>query len=83
MSPFKLSGKLRKEKKKELASLKFSLKNFWFFEDTDRVMGGGLDDSTCQKVISKLENQILKLENELKEPSISIVRENKLNDLGL
>jgi hypothetical protein len=81
MSPFKLSGKLRKEKKKELHSLKFSLKNFWFFEDIDRVMGGGMDDSSCQKIISKLESQILKLENELKEPTISIIRENRLNEL--
>ena len=40
-----------------------------------------MDDSSCQKIISKLESQILKLENELKEPTISIIRENRLNEL--
>jgi hypothetical protein len=42
MSPYLISGKLRKQKKKELAALKFYVKTFWYFEDIDRVYGGGL-----------------------------------------
>jgi hypothetical protein len=83
MTQFKISGKFRREKKKELAGLKFSLKSFWHSEDIDRAMGGGLDDVTCLKIISDLENKISKLENNLKEPSTSVIREDKLNQLGL
>ena len=83
MTQFKISGKFRKEKKKELAGLKHTLKYFWFYEDIDRVMGGGLDDPTCQRLITDLESKISELENDLKEPSVLLVREDKLNRLGL
>ncbi len=83
MTQFKISGKKRREVKKELAGLKFSLKQFWFFEDIDRSMGGGLDDITCQKIISDLENKISKLEQLLSESSLEVVRELRLNELGL
>ena len=36
MSPYLISGQLRREKKKELSQLKSFVKNFWFYEDTDR-----------------------------------------------
>ncbi len=83
MGQFKISGLERREKKKELAQLKFSLKNFWFIEDIDRVMGGGVDDKTCQKIIDNLERQILELEGLLNEPATSIVRDNKLKEIGI
>ncbi len=83
MAQFKISGQKRREKKKELAELKFSLKNFWYFEDIDRVMGGGVDDNTCQKILDDLEKQISVLEELLSEPATSIVRDNKLNELGI
>jgi hypothetical protein len=81
MAEFKISGKKRRVLKKELSGLKFSLKHFWYFEDLDRAMGGGLDDATCQKVILDLENKISILEKELSEPHISILREDKLNQI--
>lgn len=79
MSPYLISGKLRKEKKKELAELKFYVKSFWHFEDIDRVYGGGLSDSDCQKLILKAETQIKELELELLKPALDIQRESKLN----
>ena len=43
MAEFKISGIKSRVFKKELAGLKFSLKHFWYFEDLDRAMDGGLD----------------------------------------
>jgi hypothetical protein len=83
MNQYKISGKLRRDKKKELSLLKHALKNFWFHEDIDRVMGGGHEDSNCQKIINELEEKITQIEQLLREPSTSVVRENKLNELGI
>lgn len=83
MTEFKISGRLRREKKKELSVLKHSLKYFWFYEDIDRVMGCGLDDVSCNVIISDLESKISLLEEELSKPAVSVVRELKLNELGL
>lgn len=82
-SPFKISGQERREKKKELSFLKSYVKNFWHYEDIDRVYGGGLDDSLCQLRIDEAQKEIKELESELSEPAISIIREEKLNELGL
>jgi len=83
MTEFKISGRLRREKKKELSGLKHSLKYFWFYVDIDRVMGAGLDDASCNKMIVDLEIKINLLEEELSKPSVSVVREEKINQLGL
>ena len=82
-SPFKISGQERREKNKELSFLKSYVKNFWHYEDIDRVYGGGLDDSLCQLRIAEAQKEIKELESELSEPAISIIREEKLNELGL
>ena len=79
MSPYLISGDLRRQKKKELSHLKSYVKNFWHHEDIERVYGGGLDDQTCQKLISEAEKEIKELELELSKPSISITRDNKIN----
>jgi hypothetical protein len=78
-SPYLISGQLRREKKKELSHLKSFVKNFWFYEDVDRVYGGGLDDSTCHKMIREAGEKIKLLESELVEPSIDTTRDNKMN----
>lgn len=83
MSPYLISGKLRKEKKKELASLKFYVKSFWHFEDIDRAYGGGLSDTHCQKLILKAQAEIRELELELHKPALDIQRDSKLNELGI
>ena len=79
MSPYLISGELRRQKKKELSHLKSYVKNFWHHEDVERVYGGGLDDQTCHKLISEAEKEIKELELELSKPSISITRDNKIN----
>ena len=79
MSPYLISGELRRQKKKELSHLKTYVKNFWYHEDIDRVYGTGMDDNTCHKLISEAEKEIKELELELSKPSISITRDNKIN----
>ena len=82
-SPFKISGQERREKKKELSFLKSYVKNFWHYEDIDRVYGGGLEDSLCQLRIAEAQREIEVLELELSESATSVRREEKLNELGL
>jgi len=82
-SPFRISGQERREKKKELSSLKSYVKNFWHWEDIERVYGGGLEDDECNERIAKTEEEIRILESELSESAVAIQREEKLNELGL
>jgi hypothetical protein len=82
-SPFKISGKERREKKKELSFLKSYVKNFWHYEDIDRAYGGGLEDSLCQLRIAEAKKEIEVLELELSESATSVRREEILNELGL
>ena len=80
-SQFRISRQARREKKKEISSLKSYVKNFWHFEDIERAYGGGSDDAACQKMIDKAEEEIRILKSELEEPSDAIKREDKLNEL--
>lgn len=82
-SPFRIRGQERREKKKELSSLKSYVKNFWHYEDIDRVYGGGSDDIDCRQMIDRAKKEIEELESELSEPATAIRREEKLNELGL
>lgn len=82
-SPFRISGQERREKKKELSFLKSYVKNFWHYEDIDRVYGGGSDDIDCRQMIDRAKKEIEELESELSEPATVIKREEKLNELGL
>jgi hypothetical protein len=82
-SPFKISGQQRREKKKELSLLKSHVKNFWQYEDIDRVYGGGSDDATCQQMIDCSLMKIEQLESELVEQSVSMRREDILGELGI
>jgi hypothetical protein len=82
-SPFRISGQARREKKKELSSLKSYVKMFWHWEDIERVYGGGLEDDECNERIAKAEEEIRILELELAESAVAIQREEKLNELGL
>jgi hypothetical protein len=80
-SPFKISGKERRLKKKELSEMKSFVKMFWHYEDLDRVYGGGMSDKKCQDMINKYNEKISILESELSESSISIKREEKLEKI--
>lgn len=40
---------------------------FWYFEDIDRVYGGGLDDEECQKLLDQKNTEIKDLEIKLSE----------------
>ncbi len=82
-SPFRISGKARKEKKKELSSLKSYVKYFWHYEDIERLYGSGSEDNECNKKISNAEEEIRILESELAESSVAIKRDDILNELGL
>lgn len=62
---FMISGLDRRAKKKELAQLKQYVKMFWYYEDIDRVYGGGHSDEDCVKLINKANKLILKLEQQL------------------
>jgi hypothetical protein len=82
-SPFRISGKARKEKKKELSSLKSYVKYFWHYEDIERLYGSGSEYNECNKKISNAEEEIRILESELAESSVAIKRDDILNELGL
>ncbi len=78
---FAISGKERRLKKKELSELKMFLKYFLYYEDIDKVYGGGLIDSECRKIISDTELKIKKIEEDLSVPYISIIRDFKIKEL--
>ena len=80
---YAISGQQRRIKKKELSQLKSLIRNFWHYEDIDRVYGGGLEDDECKEMIAKAEEEIRILESELAESAVAIKREEKLNELGL
>ena len=76
---YAISGQERRIKKKELNQLKSLIRNFWHWEDIDRVYGGGLEDQICDQIIKDTEEKIRIIELELNEPHISIIREEKIN----
>mgnify|MGYP000005492712 CR=1 FL=1 len=76
---YAISGQERRTKKKELSQLKSLIRNFWHYEDIDRVYGGGLEDQICDQIIKDTEEKIRIIELELSEPHISVVREEKIN----
>jgi len=78
---FAISGKERRLKKKELSELKMFLKYFWHYEDIDKVYGGGLSDSECNRIISETELKIKKIEDDLSVPYISLIRDYKIKEL--
>ena len=76
MNPiYKINGKERRELKKKLSLMKYSHKMFWFFEDVDRVYGGGVDDNCANQYLKKLKEDIDEIELKL---SVKIDREKKL-----
>ena len=62
---FIINGKVRREYKKKLSEIKHFVKMFWYFEDIDRVMGGGLSDDDCDKILRINKTKIKLMENEL------------------
>lgn len=82
-SPYKVSGLERRVLKKELSVLKTYVKNFWHYQDIDNVYGGGLTEEECKNTLDKCKKKIEDLEKELSEPSLSIKRDNKLNNLNI
>ena len=53
-SPYFISGKKRRALKKELSSLKSSIKGFWHFEQLDIDMGGVDDKEWANQRYNKL-----------------------------
>jgi hypothetical protein len=82
-SPYKISGANRRLLKKELAELKSIENNFWYWEDIDRVYGGGLSDDECEEYLIKNRNRIEELEKLLEEPSDKEKRNIKLENIGI
>ena len=72
---YKINGKERRVLKKELSSMKSLHKNFWFCEDVDRVMGGGMSDNQANQYLTVLKEKIDKLEYKLSQ---KLDREKKL-----
>ena len=69
---FVISGTERRQEKKKLAELKQFVKMFCqpgyrYFEDIDRVYGGGLEDVECQKLLDQKNTEIKDLEIKLSE----------------
>jgi len=64
---FVISGDERRQEKKRLAELKQFVKMFWYFEDIDRVYGGGLEDEKCEKLLEQKNKEIKVLEEKLAE----------------
>ena len=85
MTKFKVHGKERREKKKELHKIKSFVKNFWHYHQLDNDMTsfyGGKDtfpmsDEDAQKMFSKKKKEIEKMEELLSVPygwvSLSVV----------
>jgi len=61
-----ISGIERRKEKHHLAKLKFYVRMFWFYEDIDRIYGGGMDDEQCNVHINTINEEINILENNLK-----------------
>lgn len=59
---YKIFGDARREKKKELASLKQYVKMFWHFNDIDKAYGGGIEDNEANIRIEKAKKEIEKME---------------------
>ncbi len=81
MSPYKISGVERRKLKKELSELKSFVKTFWYYEDIDRVYGGGLSDDECNSLLEETGEKIKQLELILEEPSTQIKRDLKIKEL--
>lgn len=64
---YKVSGKERRELKKELSLLKYHVRMFWFYEDIDRVYGCGRDDEWCLDHLNKTNGKIISMQNALNE----------------
>jgi hypothetical protein len=62
---FVIFGKKRRALKKELGKLKRSVKTFWYWEDIDRVYGGGMTDEDANIYLTKTKKEITVLENKL------------------
>lgn len=62
---FVISGTARREQKKRLGELKRLIKMFWYYEDIDRVYGGGMDDEKCHKLLTLKKKEVEALEKKL------------------
>lgn len=59
---YKIFGDVRRDKKKHLAQLKAYVKMFWFYNDIDKVYGGGIEDSEANIRVEKAKKEIEQLE---------------------
>jgi len=62
---FVISGKERREVKKELNTLRRVIKMFWHLEDVDRVYGGGMSEKEAEDYLTKTKKEIEVLEEKL------------------
>lgn len=60
-----IHGEERREYKKHLSILKHCYKNFWRYEDVDRVYGGGISDIEYEHIIRRMEDEIQLVEEML------------------
>ena len=65
-----ISGDERRIQKKHLASLKSFVKNYWFFEDIDKVYGGGTPRNESKLILNEVNKEIVTLEIKLQEKRI-------------
>lgn len=66
-SIYKISGVERRKKKRELFELERFVRDFWRYEDVDRIYGGGLSNSECRKILREKKKKIRKRKRELKK----------------
>jgi hypothetical protein len=59
---FVISGRERREKKRELASLRYAITMFWHWEDCNTVYGCELERNAAHKVYERLKSEAKELE---------------------
>jgi len=60
-------GQERRQLKKKLCDLQRFVKMFWFYEDTERIYGGGNSDKKCDEMLNTAKARIKELEEILSE----------------
>jgi hypothetical protein len=62
-----IHGEERRKMKKEYHGMRRFLKMFWFYEDIDRVYGGGMTDKEANNMLAEIEIKVKELEEKLNQ----------------